>query len=119
MKAARLGYITLTSFRLSRKNQTLRVGSKLGPAVIGEVKASESQLEMHRQFLQLRCQATLFYAVIGRPGGATLRSFSDTIVSATARISSVGSTQSIGIELHRCDGQFSRCDPFPPVPPCT
>jgi hypothetical protein len=48
-----------------------------------------------------------------------LRSFSDAIVSATARISSVGSTQSIGIELHRSDGQFSRCDPFPTVPPCT
>ena len=51
-------------------------------------------------------------------GGTTLRS-SDVAAFATARISSVGSTQSIGIELHRSVGQLSRCDPFPRVPPAT
>ena len=36
-----------------------------------------------------------------------------------ARISFVGSTQSIGIELQACVGQFSRSGPLPRVPPAT
>src|SRR5207302_8027241 len=44
---------------------------------------------------------------------------SATILSTLARISSVGSTQSIGIELQRSVGQLSRSGPLPRVPPAT
>src|SRR5436190_23303628 len=44
---------------------------------------------------------------------------SATILSTFARISSVGSTQSIGIELQRSVGQLSRNGPLPRVPPST
>ena len=41
------------------------------------------------------------------------------IFSTLARISSVGSTQSIGMELHLSVGQLSRSGPLPRVPPAT
>ncbi len=44
---------------------------------------------------------------------------SATILSTFARISSVGSTQSIGIELQPSVGQLSRSGPLPRVPPAT
>jgi len=47
---------------------------------------------------------------------AALRSWA-AIISTMAMISSVGSTQSIGIELHRSVGQLSRSGPS--VPPAT
>jgi len=44
---------------------------------------------------------------------------SDDTVFATARISSVGNAQSMGIELHRSVGQLSLNGPFPPAHPAT
>src|SRR5213083_1996228 len=66
---------------------------------------------MQREFPQSRCQAA-FFAVI-----RYLRRSTDVVVAASATSSSVGNTQSIGMELHRSVGQPSRNGPFPRVPP--
>lgn len=51
--------------------------------------------------------------------GAMLHSLGATVVSAAARISSVGNAQSMGIELHRSVGQFARSSPSPRMSPAT
>src|ERR1044071_6411043 len=121
---------------LAKYQSTQRV-SPCGPA--GRLKArmdGRGQLQEYRlkgktnlSSRDIRSSCPLFVGTFGTVltvavltaaalNSAVLRS-SAAIVCTLARISSVGSTQSMGIELHFSVGQLSRSGPLPRVPPVT
>jgi len=96
------------------------------PQKVRETKRQEACLKWNANFRNR--DAMPLNSVFGGSGiplaratglnSAALRS-SAANISNLAMISSVGSTQSIGIELQRSVGQLSRNGPLPRVPPAT
>ena len=101
-------------------------GPGLRPAEVGEKRLQEVRLK--RNANPNNRDAILLCSLSGRSGAPVVRidalraaasRSSTTILSTLARISSVGSTQSMGIELQRSVGQLTRSAPLPRVPPVT
>ena len=83
-------------------------------------RQSELEQSRHELVVRLSVSTVLPLPIVTAAGfSAEASRSSAAIFSTLARISSVGSTQSIGIELQPSVGQLSRSSPLPRVPPAT